>query len=85
MWWHQDWPMWNWWFMTLSMAVFWAVVVGAVVWAVRSYGTSGTSGTGGAGTAPRRPTALHTLDERFARGDIGEDEYRRARATLSER
>lgn len=85
MWWHQSWTMGNVLFMTLAMALFWVVVIGAVVWAVRSLGTTGASGTGGSGTAPPRPTARATLDERFARGEMGEDEYRRARDTLSER
>lgn len=85
MWWHQNWTMLSWFFMTLSMAVFWAAVTGAVAWAVRWFGTTGASGTGGSGTAPRRSTARHTLDERFARGEIGEDEYQRAREALSER
>lgn len=77
MWWHQDWTMWNWFFMALSMALFWAVLIGAVVWALRSSGRAGSE-------APaRRPTARDTLDERFARGEIGEDEYRRARKALS--
>lgn len=78
MWWHQDWSAWSWLVMALSMALFWAAVIGAAVWAIRSPGSSG-SGT------PRRPTARETLDERFARGEMSEDDYRRARELLSQR
>lgn len=78
MWWHQDWSAWNWFFMTLSMALLWAAVIGAAVWAIRSTGSTRSE-------APRRPTARETLDERFARGEMSEDDYRRAREVLSQR
>jgi putative membrane protein len=78
MWWHHDWSTWNWLFMVSSMALFWALFIGAVVWAIRA----SSSGT----TPPAdRPGARQVLDERFARGEISEDEYRRARDALAER
>jgi len=79
MWWHQDMSTWNWFFMTLSMALFWVLVIGAVVWAIRSSGGVRSE------PPPHPPRARDALDERFARGEISEDEYRKAREVLSER
>ncbi len=52
-------------------------IVLLVVWAAR--GASGNGG-GGASTSPKR--ALDILDERFARGEIDEEEYRKRRRLL---
>lgn len=38
--------------------------------------------TGGSGSG--EPSALETLKQRYARGDISEEEYRRMRQTLEE-
>jgi putative membrane protein len=78
MWWHHDWSGWNWFFMVLSMAVFWALVIGAIVWAVQATRGSSDSMSG-------HRSARDTLDDRFARGEITEEEYRRSRDALSER
>lgn len=65
------------WFMML----FWLLLLGGgvalVVWAISSRQRSGSG--------PRQTTddtALSTLRERFARGDIDETEYRERRRTL---
>lgn len=56
------------------MWLFWILVILAIVWAVRA-------GVGGAaGPASRSPREI--LDERFARGEIDEEEYRRGREQL---
>lgn len=78
MWWHHDGGWWGWFGMGLSMVVFWGLVIAAIVWAVRA--TRGDSGS----ITPQR-SARDILDERFARGEISEDEYRRSRDALSER
>ena len=55
------------------------VIVGFViliVWAV------GTMSRGGSGREPERPTALDILRERFARGEITQQEFEDARKTL---
>ena len=61
----------GWLAMTLMMLVFWGGLAAVVVALVRS---------------ARRPDANRDargiLDERFARGDIDEDEYRRRREAL---
>jgi putative membrane protein len=70
MWWGNG-QGWIW--MTLS----WVIVVALVVWVVaRLSPRDGTKGRGGTGDARR------ILDERFARGEIDEDEYRRRRTEL---
>lgn len=63
---------WNWaaWLaMTLSMVVFWGLIAWAIVALVRRPTHHG-------------PTAEQILDERFAQGDIDEDDYRRRRDAL---
>ena len=64
--------------MSLMMIVFWGGLIALVVWAVRSFGNP-------AGTERRRespPDALAILEERFARGEIDQEEFERRRAVL---
>ena len=72
MWWNGDWSWWAWLAMTVIMLAFWGLIAWAIVAFVRS--------TGGAGS--RRPEAL--LAERFARGEIDENEYRQRLAVLKD-
>lgn len=76
MWSPEDWTTWNWLFTALSIALFWAVVIVGAVWAIRWSRPRSQAG-------PRQLTARKALDEQFARGEISEDEYRRAREALS--
>jgi putative membrane protein len=64
----------NWMFGGLMMVVFWGLVIGLIVLAVRGF--SGRSDT----TPP--PNALDILRERYAKGEIDEDEYERRKAKL---
>ncbi|WP_341241999.1 SHOCT domain-containing protein [uncultured Nocardioides sp.] len=59
--------------MTLAMVAFWALVVFAVLALFRTQ-RSGES-------TPDRRDPMQILDERFARGEIDEDEYH-ARASV---
>ncbi|MDX1658723.1 MAG: SHOCT domain-containing protein [Nitriliruptorales bacterium] len=68
------WGSWGWYW--VWMAGFWIVVLVAVAWVVVRLGSSPTDD----GSRSRQ-----ILDERFARGEITEDEYRRKRDTLVER
>lgn len=68
----------GWLVMTLAMLAFWALVVGAVVLLSRDTARSRTPAQG----APADPWRI--LDERFALGQIGPDEYRERRAVLAE-
>jgi putative membrane protein len=78
------WDGWGWggWIlMTIAMVVFWAIVITAIVLGVRYVATA---------TSQRdRPTpdtnrAEDVLAERFARGEIDEDEFRRRMTALRE-
>ncbi len=69
---------WGW-----MMMIFWIVILAAVVtlvavWLVRRSGTGPDSG--GAGTHGRDPEDI--LRERYARGEIDEEAYRRMRDEL---
>jgi putative membrane protein len=70
MWWHGPWNWGAWLAMTATMVVFWALVIWAVVSVVRGIGPG----------SDRRAEAI--LAERFARGEIDEDEYPRRLDTL---
>jgi putative membrane protein len=73
--------MWSWdgWFaMGLLMVIFWGLVAASVFGIVRSW-RSPTEGLGGRGEA------LRLLDERFARGEINEDEYLKRRGLVARR
>jgi putative membrane protein len=68
------------WWAWLIGAVVLVVLVGLIVFAlVRMMTTSNTSGTPG---VQSRRSAEDLLAERFARGEIDEDEYRRRRDAL---
>ncbi|GAA4757941.1 SHOCT domain-containing protein [Actinomycetospora chibensis] len=71
MWWYG--PGMNGWgygLMTISMVLFWALIIFGMVALIRYLGRAGQ-------VAAARPTPQQLLDERFARGEIDEDEYRR--------
>lgn len=66
MWWPNGWGWGGWLIMTLTMLAFWGLVAWVIVTLVRQPGS--------------RPGADHSaeeiLAERFARGEIDEEEYR---------
>lgn len=68
--------MWGFGFMWLWMLGFWALVIGLVVWAATRVAPSPGS------WSPRRDARV-ILDERFARGEIDADQYRRLRTELT--
>ena len=59
----------DWIAMVMMMVVFWGVVVALVVWAVRTL-------------RPAQHGPERVLADRFARGEIDDDEYRRRRDAL---
>lgn len=58
----------------LMMLVFWGLIIGLIVLGVRGF--SGRS------DAPSNSSALDILKERYARGEIEEDEFERRKAKL---
>ena len=68
MWWGGDWGWGAWLAMAVMMLAFWALVFWAGLTLARS--------------DRRRPDSEAILGERFARGDIDDDEYRRRRELL---
>jgi len=74
MWWpdHGGWGWGGWLAMTLTMLAFWGLVAWVVVSLVRQPGGR---------REPGRDTE-EILAERFARGEIDEDEFRQRRAAL---
>ena len=65
-----------------AFLAFAAVAVGIVLLAKSALSTSKPGDLGTSATMQPTPTAREILDERFARGEIDEEEYRRRRATL---
>lgn len=87
--WHGGWGVGNWLVMGFGMLLFWALVVAGIVWLVRYTSNRPTTVAHAvqmhkpAGAA--RPSAQDVLDERYARGEIGDEEYRTRRDTLTSR
>lgn len=64
----------------VMMLVFWVAVIALIVYGIRWFNDGGP-GTG----AGRRSDALDILRDRFARGEIDEDEFKRRKAALEAR
>ncbi len=69
---------WGWIGMTVMM-VFWIAILALAVWAISRAVSHPTQLPSGPSDEDR---AMRTLRERFARGEITEDEYRQASRTL---
>jgi putative membrane protein len=83
-WYHENtWGVGSWIGMGFGMLVFWGLLIVLVIALVRWVGQAGNNRPldGAAGGTPPPVTpgqsgyALRILDERFARGDISEEEY----------
>jgi putative membrane protein len=74
---------WLWVLMVVAMFVFVAAAAWIVVTLVRHRDGPGAAGAA-TGSPPAGPLSdgRRILDERFARGDIDEDEYRRRRSVI---
>jgi putative membrane protein len=75
-WYDHDLAGWGWFAMSAGMILVWALIILAVVWLIRTLvGTTETR-------EPTTSTSEHLLAERFARGQIDEQEYRQRLDTL---
>ena len=74
MWGWQGWSWWGWLAMSLGMVAFWGLIIWGIVALFR--------GWGGTSTRPERHDPEQILAERFASGEIDEDEYQRRLETL---
>jgi putative membrane protein len=80
--WNGGWGWGGWILMTLVMVAFWGLVITAVVLAVRYLAGGGAHHNRvGGGSVPGGSRAEDVLADRYARGEIDDDEYRR-RLTL---
>ncbi len=75
----SDWDPSTWVFMIMLMVALWTGLIALVFWLVRNVAWSQD-----AGRVPEASTAAadHVLAERFARGEIDEDEFKRRRSLL---
>ncbi|MGV9356747.1 SHOCT domain-containing protein [Streptomyces misionensis] len=87
--WYGGWGWGGWFFMTVFMVLFWALVIAAIVALARYFSgahhdrrSGWSASTGEPAWGSRRAEDL--LAERFARGEIEEDEYKRRLALLRE-
>jgi putative membrane protein len=71
-------PAWFWLYGLLSLAA----IVLLIVWTVRVFRDDST---GPAGPGPDRSAARQLLDERYARGELTDEQYRQQVAELGER
>lgn len=77
-WYSGDWGAWAWIVMAVVMVLFWGGVAVLVVQLVRSR----TALQGTLAARPPHHDAEQVLNERFARGEIDEDEFAARRAAL---
>jgi len=82
MWYGGDWGWGGWVLMIVAMVAFWALLITAVILAVRYL--AGPRGSAASRPAFGQTRAEDLLAERFARGEIGDDEYRQRLALLRE-
>lgn len=88
MWDNGSWSAADWMLMGFAMLLFWALVVTGIIWAVRS--ASGSAARRDSvslhkPTPPSRASAQDILDERYARGELSDEEYRQRRELLGAR
>ncbi|MFJ8932890.1 MULTISPECIES: SHOCT domain-containing protein [unclassified Streptomyces] len=77
MYWHNhDMSGWDWFAMSVGTVLFWVLLTVAAVLLVREFNRTPRT------TDLPPPAAEQLLDERFARGEIDEDEYRRRLSVL---
>jgi putative membrane protein len=69
---------WGWAAMSVSTVLFWGLVIAAIVLLMRSFSSNDQQGR----PVAHQGTPEQQLAGRFARGEIGEDEFTRSLTTL---
>ncbi|CAN5640089.1 hypothetical protein BH09ACT8_BH09ACT8_60780 [soil metagenome] len=72
----------GWLLMSVAMVLFWGLVITAIVVGIRYLTGSGSNTSHPPGSGPSRAEDL--LTERFARGEINDEEFRQRHALLRE-
>ncbi|MFJ9870242.1 SHOCT domain-containing protein [Streptomyces sp. NPDC101165] len=80
-WYDHDVSGWGWFAMSAGMILFWAVIIALGVLLFRALARSDGTGTPSV-PPPSGPSPEQLLAERFARGEVDEDEYNRRMAVL---
>ncbi len=88
--WHGEWSGADWALMSLGMLALWTVVVAAALWVGRALLGRRDRGSEQGPVRRNEPDggaarARGILDERYARGELSEQEYRARRDMLAER
>ena len=75
----------GWWMLWggLMMVLFWGAIIALLVWAVQSLGRR-DDGQAQSGAPPPARTPLDIAKERYARGEIGRDEFEQLKRDLEE-
>ncbi|MEW2305835.1 SHOCT domain-containing protein [Streptomyces sp. NPDC006655] len=81
-WYDHDVSGWGWFAMSAGMIFFWAVIIALGVLLYRALARPGVS-SDRADSRPLEPTPEQIIAERFARGEIDEDEYHRRLTVLA--
>jgi putative membrane protein len=85
--WHGNWSGADWVLMSVGMLVFWAAVIGGILWLVRTTGARSHNHPDGGSlnkrAEPDGATARDVLDSRYAGGELSDDDYRARRDTLT--
>ena len=68
----------------LMMLLFWAAVIGLIVWAITAFSRrqSGRTDYPSSPQAPQGDRALQIAKERYARGELSREQYDEIRQTL---
>lgn len=66
---------WFGWFGAVFMLLFWVLIIVGIVWFIKWLVEGSSSGTS-------KKSALEILDEKYARGEIDDEEYEKRRRTL---
>jgi putative membrane protein len=77
---HMGWGWGGWLAMALMMGAFWIAVLVFGVWAIRSTSHRHEAGPG---AGSRADSAMDIARERYARGEISEEEFQRIKRGLS--